>query len=79
VSESESTLRARMKRARQLGWLATATSLIVLTAGFVNPSPSIALTLTVTSFAAALNFRLHARLKRLLRRLRARTTTSLAA
>jgi hypothetical protein len=68
--ESDVTLRARMKRAWLLGWLATITSALVLAAGLVNPSPEIALTLAVTSFAATLNFRLHTRLKRLLRRRR---------
>jgi hypothetical protein len=74
------TAQQQMKRAWVFGWLAAFTSVVVLIAAQVNPSTSLTLTLILTSFASAFNFRWYARLKKGLRLMKnVRSNTTLAA
>jgi hypothetical protein len=70
------TAQQQMKRAWVFGWLAAFTSVVAQ----VNPSTSLTLTLILTSFASAFNFRWYARLKKGLRLMKnVRSNTTLAA
>jgi len=62
--EFVSAVRGRMNRAKLICWMASVTSVLVLIASHVNPSPMMAVTLVVTTFAAAFNYRWYSRLKK---------------
>ena len=62
--EFVSAVRGRMNRAKLICWMASITSVLVLIAAHVNPSPMMAVTLVVTTFAAAFNYRWYSRLKK---------------